>query len=621
MSIVKGRRNYLSFDGVNDSINVGRERMISDFEGSSYIDIEITFELDEIKIDRQVFIDFGIGLGGNSFVWLVSRNNGSLWFGGRSTDENFESVEVSSVLSANVEYTVNGRLDFANDKIILELDGTEIANESVTFDSNTAQNQNDTKVDDIDRIGINISKNSDNYLNGKISYIKLQSNVYTTEWLFDEGSGTILNDSAGNNDGTITGATWGVEGVSNIYYGGPITDEQGEQYILLDNYNFEQGSTNWISSTNYTFNNDLCIITGFPTSAWGGQNVSIIQNHTYYTAIKIKRTGTPRREDFLLCNSVRGNRFIEISSDEKGGGITPSFNILTQVHVSEENMSRLYFGIAGGGTGESGTFDIDFIALFDLTELKNQGIIANDTEEAFNDVFTVNFDGSVTPSYPIVPRVYKGGPSYYLSFDGDDDYVDISNNQTGLVKELTIEFRPTNDIVPDGTTQNIFSWRGVSSSEGYGVWLGDFTGAISDETIIFNVGVNHNTRNFYKTGTISSSQWNEIKFLWNGTTYDLYFNNVLQTIYDDGKPVVNQVPIDDIKEIGRRYINNDFYYNGDIRYIKVLDNNDNIAIEYDFSDGSGTTLTDKAGNNDGTIVGATWETLYDNVIYGEAPND
>jgi hypothetical protein len=66
--------------------------------------------------------------------------------------------------------------------------------------------------------------------------------------------------------------------------------------------------------------------------------------------------------------------------------------------------------------------------------------------------------------------------------------------------------------------------------------------------------------------------------------------------------------------IGGNDPDNDRHFNGNIRFVSFTLNN-NLFAEYNFSEGTGNTLTDSVGNNNGTINGATWNTLYDNLIF------
>jgi len=209
----------------------------------------------------------------------------------------------------------------------------------------------------------------------------------------------------------------------------------------------------------------------------------------------------------------------------------------------------------------------------------------------------------------LVPRVYKGRPSYYLSFDGVDDYVDITNTLSGNAKEIEITFK--SDIEITSSILGKILIGGTSLSD-VSIFIGDVTGNFATET----VGIQTSGDSvFFEAGTFNSGTQYTLRFVWNGSEYDLYVNNNLVNRLNTVGNIAN---INDIALLGKRS-NSTAYFEGDILYFKVIDENDNTAIEYDFSDGSGTTLGDSVGNNDGTIVGATWNILYDNIIYGEAP--
>jgi hypothetical protein len=61
-------------------------------------------------------------------------------------------------------------------------------------------------------------------------------------WTFDEGSGTIAYDSAGNNDGTIYGATW-----TTGKLGDALSFDGNNDYVQIPNNQSQQISTNQIT--------------------------------------------------------------------------------------------------------------------------------------------------------------------------------------------------------------------------------------------------------------------------------------------------------------------------------------------------------------------------------------
>ncbi|MGA1979517.1 MAG: LamG-like jellyroll fold domain-containing protein [Sedimentisphaerales bacterium] len=98
-------------------------------------------------------------------------------------------------------------------------------------------------------------------------------------WKFDEGSGNIAYDSAGSNNGTITGATWTTEGKIN----GALSFDGSDDYVALSNF------------TVYTNNGTISL--WFKTSAdfsanYGGYGYLISANNQYYSYLTIAGNGT-----------------------------------------------------------------------------------------------------------------------------------------------------------------------------------------------------------------------------------------------------------------------------------------------------------------------------------------
>jgi hypothetical protein len=97
------------------------------------------------------------------------------------------------------EYTLVGVWNGSN-RYDLTLNGSSVSHISGT----------NTIIDASDFEYLGRRSGDELYYNGKISYLKLTdtSDTDILEYLFDEGTGSTLNDNIGTSDGTITGATW-----------------------------------------------------------------------------------------------------------------------------------------------------------------------------------------------------------------------------------------------------------------------------------------------------------------------------------------------------------------------------------------------------------------------------
>jgi len=62
-----------------------------------------------------------------------------------------------------------------------------------------------------------------------------------SHWKFDEGTGTTAKDSVGDNDGTLSGATWTTEGVS----GSALEFDGTDDYVTAPTVGFDYSKGTW----------------------------------------------------------------------------------------------------------------------------------------------------------------------------------------------------------------------------------------------------------------------------------------------------------------------------------------------------------------------------------------
>ena len=234
MSILKGRRNYLSFDGVNDYVDFGDN---SDFDfGTNTFEIQIDFKINEQKIQRLVSKRVEGSETGFPQYYLTLNDNGGITF---VTYSDLSSSTISSpdnIVILNKRYNLIAKR-LSNGYMELVLDGNVVA-------SNTLPVRNVTNNGSM-WFGAD-NRDNNQFLNGNIYNVKFyENNTLISQYDFTEGTGTTLNDSVGNNDGTIVGATWGEEGepLSAIYKGSPsyaLSFDGVNNYVDLGNnlYNF-----------------------------------------------------------------------------------------------------------------------------------------------------------------------------------------------------------------------------------------------------------------------------------------------------------------------------------------------------------------------------------------------
>ena len=190
---------------------------------------------------------------------------------------------------------------------------------------------------------------------------------------------------------------------------------------------------------------------------------------------------------------------------------------------------------------------------------------------------------------------------YALSFDGVNDYVKLSNSNTTFTDfELEINaelYRSTAIQMIIG----IFEPSVDATNYSIGLFI------TSDDNLNF---VCRSPSGSYQVITFNYSSFGEIKKInakKNGNTLELYVDDVLEASATFTDFITT---FDDIY-LGKNVDENSFDYFADclIKNAKIsLDNT--TFLDWEMNEGTGTTLTDYAGSNDGTINGATWINSY-----------
>lgn len=223
--------------------------------------------------------------------------------------------------------------------------------------------------------------------------------------------------------------------------------------------------------------------------------------------------------------------------------------------------------------------------------------------------------------------------SYYLDFDGIDDYVALSNFYYESTNIGSFAVEAWVKVPSDGGNWAILDFDrseyytccvGVlgNNSVGHGDYIGFHTANVN--------GIDDMWSNF---SNIRDNVWHHVAWVYDATTATKYIyvdgvEDSTQTINNNeiGTGIVRYAIIGDGSEAesfdGMR---NETYHKGGIESIKVwhvyrtaseITNNMNTVLTgtevglrayYNMNEGSGTTISDETSNNsDGTIYGATW---------------
>jgi hypothetical protein len=209
-----------------------------------------------------------------------------------------------------------------------------------------------------------------------------------------------------------------------------------------------------------------------------------------------------------------------------------------------------------------------------------------------------------------------------LNFDGVDNFVDCGS-VSFVVK--TVEFWVNaGEISNSNQAGAIISF----SDDQDEIVLGEISSHVSSETITWQY---HSEKNYERTAITKSfaSGWHHVCFVWDENINEykiLVDGNFYQTSHSDqGKLTLRNASY--IK-IGVRNFGNSGYLNGILSGIRIWDiartqqeikdnmyttltgSETGLVAYYKFDEGTGTTAIDSAGNNNGTIYGATWKNEY-----------
>jgi hypothetical protein len=213
-------------------------------------------------------------------------------------------------------------------------------------------------------------------------------------------------------------------------------------------------------------------------------------------------------------------------------------------------------------------------------------------------------------------------PEIYLSFDGVDDYVTIpySNDFNIGTNDFTIMW--TENFKGSPNELNIrLSYGGLNDSNTLYLFSGDANGSYR---LRINAGAVFGINGDFNASVITNAitdlavvrENGEVTFYINGVSQGTATNSFASASINKNVTL----------GIGRDQIRGDRYFEGDIYNFSIFNgraltsteinnfisnpptgNETDLVLNYKINEGSGTILNDSAENNDGTIVGATWE--------------
>ncbi|NCQ69134.1 MAG: hypothetical protein GPI97_07915 [Microcystis aeruginosa W13-16] len=206
---------------------------------------------------------------------------------------------------------------------------------------------------------------------------------------------------------------------------------------------------------------------------------------------------------------------------------------------------------------------------------------------------------------------------YSLLFDGTDDYVSIPHSSNLSLTNFTIETW-VNPSQIKGDWQPLINKEDSSvGSRNYGLFI-----APNEMRVLFSfLGIYGDWRYDYSISSLKLNQWNHIAMTYDGSQFNFYFNGVLEKSYNFVTvPIQNTEPV----KIGKE-VNAWNPFAGKMDEVRIwnkartqaeiqadmnhqLTGTESGLIGYwQFSEGTGNTVTDLSGhNNNGIINGATY---------------
>lgn len=167
-----------SFDGVNDQVRLAAYSISTLVHGSSGVSFSVWIKPNSFGTTgvRRRIINFQ--LTSSQSGGLIGTIGSTLEVGGRSTTtDSFQSATSSSLNAFKGKWIfAAGTLDFANDRIIVYINGEQKVTSTVTFNSNTYQKG--ATITQLDAIGSSVASE---FFNGSIDEPRIYNRVLTAE--------------------------------------------------------------------------------------------------------------------------------------------------------------------------------------------------------------------------------------------------------------------------------------------------------------------------------------------------------------------------------------------------------------------------------------------------------
>jgi hypothetical protein len=463
-------------------------------------------------------------------------------------------------------------------------------------------------------------------------------------WEFDEGSGNIAYDSAGDNDGTIYGAQW-TDGILD----GALSFDSDQDYVTINTITL---STMWSVAVWVKSFHDgggaesVNPLVGGPGAS---ANVILIRHHLDDVYLETNTDGDYVRVCRGAVNPSMG-RWAHYTITRKGRTVSGYKNgVFVDSDILPIGDDNTITAIGSGyGTGVYCDGSIDDVRIYEraltaqeIRELYQQasGLVAHWKFDEGSGTAAYdsagNNDGTIDGAQ-WMDGIFDGA----LDFDGKDDYVAL-----GDVNEF--EFGNA-----DFSLSLWFCTEGTHNIPGpyhYGHILSKYDD--QGDSRQWAIGQDEPGRlNFYTNPTGQSSthedlfsgeggyqnQWVHVVGVRNGSEKHLYINGVLDNTATTAGVVTGKSAGVYVGCRQSEASNRIYFFNGRIDDVRIYNRDlsaeeiqelsqagmDDPVAHWKFDEGSGTAAYDSAGNNDGTIYGAQWaDGLLDGALRFDGEDD
>jgi len=367
----------LSFDGVNDYIDVGDEDDL-DFGATDSFTIEAWIKSgtdNQAQIVSKRRFDGG-GYGREGYCFKIHQNK--LYFAIEDTYGHDPEIYSDTVVTDNEWHRVTAVRDVSSDKLYLYLDGQ--------LDATPVTDTTTSSLATSQSFWIGRLCDYDLYFNGKIDDVRIYNcALHTTDlfgwWKLDEGSGTTAYDFMGNHNGNVTGASWTTGGK----IGGALSFDGSGDYVYIPNF---------VPGNQGTF------------MAWAKSNVDIndLTPQRYNNLLYSNRcqiflgspvTGHQGEVRFIMSPEPGCYSTLHSNKDSWDAGewyhITCTWNGTTQaVYVNGSlDKSQLQTYSGGWGTtyigGTQGDFSISFNGVIDNVRIFDKALSGEEVEQIYTD--------------------------------------------------------------------------------------------------------------------------------------------------------------------------------------------------------------------------------------------